>query len=201
MDPFAQAHLSELLSAARLGPPAFASDADEYKARTLMCFNATLAALKGVGAISDEEMTEWTNRMLVALGEQPLGPVPPGTARLINFGGRGEDLLRALPIRRPTPDFSAWFRYISLIGRWNTAVGSRSSGWSCTATRSPPTGGSLRYPTQKPCSPVSLLHKSPMWKVSRTISRRSFGTNSSNDFRCKDALSGEILDDVGTATG
>ena len=109
MDPFAQAHLSELLSAARLGPPAFASDADEYKARTLMCFNATLAALKGVGAISDEEMTEWTNRMLVALGEQPLGPVPPGTARLINFGGKGRGLAPRPP--DPAPDS----RFLGLV--------------------------------------------------------------------------------------
>lgn len=88
MDPFAQAHLSELLAAARIGPPFPSVDPEEQKARTLMTFNAALAALKGVGAISDAEMTEWMNRMLVALGEQPLEPSRPGTARLINFGGR-----------------------------------------------------------------------------------------------------------------
>jgi hypothetical protein len=83
-----QARLSELLSAARIRPPALVRDADEYKSRTLIAFNAALAALKGVGAISDEEMADWTNRVLVALGENPLEPLPPGTARLINFGGR-----------------------------------------------------------------------------------------------------------------
>ena len=87
MDPFAQAHLSELLAAARIGSPSSARDADEYKSRTLITFNAALAASKGVGAITDEQMAHWTNRMLVALGERPLQPLPPGSARLINFGG------------------------------------------------------------------------------------------------------------------
>jgi hypothetical protein len=89
MDPFAQAHLSELLSAARMGPPVPPADPDEQKRLTLMMFNAALAALKGVGAIADGEMADWTNRMLVALGEEPLEPVPPGTARLISFGRNG----------------------------------------------------------------------------------------------------------------
>jgi hypothetical protein len=89
MDPFAQAHLSELLSAARIGPPGPPGDPGEYKARTFGSYNAALAALKGVGAISDEEMADWTNRMLVVLGEKPLQPLPPGTGvRLISMGGK-----------------------------------------------------------------------------------------------------------------
>jgi len=99
MDPFAQAHLSELLSAARIGPPGLSPDPDEHRRWTLVTFNAALAALKGVGAISDEEMAEWTNRMLVALGQQPLEPSPPGTARLISFGGRRGQR----PQRQPDP--------------------------------------------------------------------------------------------------
>ena len=51
MDPFAQAHLSELLAAARIGPASVVRDADDYKPRTLMTFSAALSALKGVGAI------------------------------------------------------------------------------------------------------------------------------------------------------
>lgn len=91
MDPFAQAHLSELLAAARIGPPVPSDDPDERKRWTFITFNAALAGLKGVGAVSDEERSEWTNRMLVALGEDPLEPSPPGTVRLINFGGgRGQ---------------------------------------------------------------------------------------------------------------
>jgi hypothetical protein len=110
MDPFAQAHLSELLAAARLGPPASGVALDEYKSRSLMSFSAALAALKGVGAIADEDMADWTNRMLVALGEEPLEPLPEiagvKRARLINFGGKR-------PPRPPDPPPSS--RFIALV--------------------------------------------------------------------------------------
>jgi hypothetical protein len=109
MDPFAQAHLSELLAAARIGPPIPSSDPDEQKAQTMVTFSAALAALKGVGAISGEEMTDWTNRMLVVLGEKPLEPLPPGTARLINFGGK-----RSRRAQRP-PDPPAASRFLGLV--------------------------------------------------------------------------------------
>jgi hypothetical protein len=109
MDPFAQAHLSELLAAARMGPPVPHVDPEEQRGRTLMTFHAALAALTGVGAVSDEEMADWTNRMLVALGEEPLEPLPPGTVRLINFGGKG-----AQRLARP-PDPPAESRFLGLI--------------------------------------------------------------------------------------
>jgi hypothetical protein len=76
---------------------------------TMMRFNAALAALKGVGAISSEEMTDWTNRMLVALGEEPLEPLPPGTARLISYAGKR-------PQRAPRqPDPPAASRFLGLV--------------------------------------------------------------------------------------
>lgn len=109
MDPFAQAHLSELLAGARLGPHGGVHDSAEFRGRTLMTFNAALSALKGVGAVSQEEMTEWTNRMLVALGEEPLEPLPPGTTRLISFGGRE----RPHPIRPPDPPPES--RFLGLV--------------------------------------------------------------------------------------
>lgn len=99
MDPFAQAHLSELLSAARIGSPVPSGDPDEHKARTFAAYNAALAALKGVGAISDEEMADWTNRMLVVLGEAPLEPLPPGGMRAISFGRKRP----SRPHRPPDP--------------------------------------------------------------------------------------------------
>lgn len=108
MDPFAQAHLSELLASARIGPPTPSSDPVEYKTRTLATFHAALAALKGVGAVSEQEMAEWTNRMLVALGEEPLQPLPPGTARLISFGGKP-----ARPQRAPDPPPDS--RFLGLV--------------------------------------------------------------------------------------
>jgi hypothetical protein len=55
-------------------------------------FSAALAALKGVGAISDEDIAEWTNRMLVALWKEPLEALPEMAGatrmRLISFGGK-----------------------------------------------------------------------------------------------------------------
>jgi hypothetical protein len=100
MDPFAQAHLSELLAAARIEPSVPSVDPDERKARTLMTFNAALAALKGVGALSDEEKAEWLNRMLVVVGEDPLEPLPEGAGvRLISFGRKSTQR----PERPPDP--------------------------------------------------------------------------------------------------
>ena len=109
MDPFAQAHLSELLAGARIGRPNRSVDPHEQKAQTLMTFNAALSALKGVGAVSDEEMSEWTNRMLVALGEEPLEPLPPGSMRMISFGRRPP--LR--PQRPPDPPSAS--RFLGLL--------------------------------------------------------------------------------------
>ena len=111
MDPFAQAHLSELLAAARLEPPDPSVDPDEQKGRTLMTFNAALAALKGVGAISDEEMAEWLNRMLIVVGEKPLEPLPKGVGRtrIINFGGK-----RTQRPHRP-PDPPPVSRFLGLV--------------------------------------------------------------------------------------
>jgi len=111
MDHFAQAHLSELLAAARLGPPIPSSDSDPdaHKALTMISFNAALAALKGVGAISAEDTTGWTNRMLVVLGRKPLEPLPPSTVRLINFGGK-----RSQGAPRP-PDPPAESRFLGLV--------------------------------------------------------------------------------------
>ena len=110
MDPFAQAHLSELLAAARTTPLVPAVDPDEQKVRTLLTFNAAIAALKGVGAISDEEMAEWTNPMLVVMGEEPLEPLPSGAGvRLISFGGkRGQR-----PERPPDPPSAS--RFLELV--------------------------------------------------------------------------------------
>ena len=97
-----------------------------------MTFHAALAALKGVGAVSDEEMADWTNRMLVALGEEPLEALPPGTVRLINFGGKA----------RVSPGSPGGFHFpwvdpsrSAPIVLWRTAAESRFSGWSSIATR------------------------------------------------------------------
>lgn len=46
------------LAAARIGPAVPSIDPDQHKTWTLVAFTAALTALKGVGAISYDEMTE-----------------------------------------------------------------------------------------------------------------------------------------------
>ena len=124
MDPFAQAHLSELLSAARMGSPAPSADVAEHKARTLMTFNAALAALKGVGAVSDEEMADWTNRMLVVLGERPL---PTASAR---HGEAGHLWVEGRPASAAPTGSSAWVQVpcLGTGGPARSTLGVRRSG-------------------------------------------------------------------------
>jgi hypothetical protein len=98
MDQNAQAHLAELVAFARAGP--HAGDRDEWKSRTFSGFSSALAALRAVGTVSPEEAEDWTNRMLVALGEEALEPLEPipgvSRSRLINFGEKS-------PPRPPDP--------------------------------------------------------------------------------------------------
>jgi hypothetical protein len=108
MDPFAQAHLSELLADARMGPPVASVDPGEHKTWTLVTFYAALSALKGVGAISDEEMAEWTNRMLVALGENLLNPFGRALGGSSTSVGSVRNVLSAHLIPRRRPDSSVW---------------------------------------------------------------------------------------------
>ena len=53
--------------------------------------------------------------------------------------------MRSVLSARLHPDSSGWSPWTSPTDRWRTAVGSRSSEWSSTATRSLSTGGSPRY--------------------------------------------------------
>jgi hypothetical protein len=88
MDPEAQAHLAGLISGARAGP--IGTSSDEWKTNTFRGFSSALSALQAVGAVTIDEGQDWTSRMLVALGEEPLEPPPPGFrgARFISFGAR-----------------------------------------------------------------------------------------------------------------
>jgi hypothetical protein len=97
VDANAQTHLAELISFARIGPPSGILDADEWRPRTFGDFSSAVAAFKAVGAITPDEAQEWTNRMLVALGEEPLTPAPPGTIRLVNVAGKKQPPRKADP--------------------------------------------------------------------------------------------------------
>jgi hypothetical protein len=66
----ARGHLAELISTARR-----AKYADEQtKSKAFDRFMAALDALQAVGAISKNDSTEWVDRMMVALGGEPLEP-------------------------------------------------------------------------------------------------------------------------------
>jgi len=87
MDQNAHVHLAELISLARVGPRT--GDPDAWKSSAFGGFRSALAALQAVGAVDPEEAEDWTNRMMVALGEEPLEPLEPvpgvSRARLITF--------------------------------------------------------------------------------------------------------------------
>ena len=74
MNQDAQRYLAEQLSSARVPPPK--EDTEDWQDRTFSRFSAALEALRAVNTISDEESHDWSNRMLVALGHEPLAPLP-----------------------------------------------------------------------------------------------------------------------------
>lgn len=89
MDPNAQMHLAELISTAREGPRS--GEPGDWKSRTFAEFSSALRAFDAVGVVYPQEVADWTNRMLVALGEEPSEPLEPvpgvTTTRFVSFGG------------------------------------------------------------------------------------------------------------------
>ena len=68
------------MARARLARPA---DAEEHQRAGMLSFSGGLNALRGTNAITAEEHDDWTNRMLVALGQEPMESLPdvgPNTA-------------------------------------------------------------------------------------------------------------------------
>jgi hypothetical protein len=118
MNPEAQAFLAQLLAAARRRPPSGRERTKEDAERAFVTFTATLQAFKVVGAVDQDETHEWTNRMLVALGEDPLEPAGPGEIRLIRFG----DDSGSVDVPEPTPEF------IRLLPASSEATASRFGG-------------------------------------------------------------------------
>jgi hypothetical protein len=184
MDPFAQAHLSELLAAARMKPTIPPPDPDEHRVRTLMTYNAALEALKGAGAISQEEMADWSNRMRVVLARSPssrCGREPPGSSTSEGRGSKNPSIPR---IRHRFPDSSVWSPLSCPTGPCHTAVGSRFWAWNSTAAAFQSTGGWHHCLTPRSSSPRNSPSKSPTSRISPTISRRSSETNWWSDSRC-----------------
>src|SRR5579862_1273423 len=77
MNEAAQRHLLMLVDFGRSGPHGHQTQ-EQWRRESLSRFGAALEALRAVGAVTQEEMQDWTNRLLAALGIEPLEPQPPG---------------------------------------------------------------------------------------------------------------------------
>jgi hypothetical protein len=100
----ARRHLLMLVDFARSGPHGRQSG-EEWKRECLSRFGAALEALRAVGALTQEETEDWNNRLLVALGIQPLEPLPTGSRGTVARAIRVSDAPPPLVIVRPTPRF------------------------------------------------------------------------------------------------
>ncbi len=108
MNQGAQKYLAERLSIART--PLEGVEVIEWRRQMLAGFGGAMEALVAADAMSSEELSDWNNRMHVALGLDPLAPLPPSplglqTGRTI-FIGEGE---------LPRPSAPPLSRFLELI--------------------------------------------------------------------------------------
>jgi hypothetical protein len=105
----AQKYLAERLSVARTRPEGV--EVIEWRRQMLAGFGGATEALVAAAAMSSAEVSDWNNRMHVALGLEPLAPLPaspPGFQRgRAIYIGEGEP-----PPRPPAPPLS---RFLELI--------------------------------------------------------------------------------------
>jgi len=90
MEPETQWYLAEALSDARSRRGI--RDDYETKQNQLSHFAGVLAGFRYLGSVTQEEEQLWFRKMLIALGYEPPGPAPPGTAQAIYVGD---------PVKRP----------------------------------------------------------------------------------------------------
>jgi hypothetical protein len=122
MNQGAQKYLVERLMVARDRPAQI--EVLQWRQQMLVGFGGAIEALRAADAMDSDEVHEWNNRMHVALGLEPLDPLPPGFkgARAV-FIGEGE--------RPVTPPPTPIARFLELIPVKN-------------ADRSGPYGGRLQ---------------------------------------------------------
>ena len=97
MNQGAQKYLAERLSIARSRPEQI--EVLPWRQQMLAGFGGAMEALRAADMMSSEEFSDWNNRMHVALGLEPLEPLPPGFkgARAIFIGEGERPLHPALP--------------------------------------------------------------------------------------------------------
>ena len=65
-------------------------DIAQQRSGVLAQFGGTLEAFRYLDAVSQDEVTDWNNRMLVALGLVPPEPLPPGRGAVARIGWIGD---------------------------------------------------------------------------------------------------------------
>jgi hypothetical protein len=78
--------LTEKLVRVRTRPETLGEDLSTDRSRILTSFGSTLEALRYVDAITEEESTEWGNKMWHAIGLESPEPSGPGKVRLVYLG-------------------------------------------------------------------------------------------------------------------
>lgn len=105
MNQGAQRYLAERLAIARSRPAEI--EVLAWRQQMLAGFGGAMEALRAAEMMSSAEFSDWSNRMHIALGLEPLEPLPPGVSGRAVFIGEGE---RPTP---PAPPPSA--RFLGLI--------------------------------------------------------------------------------------
>jgi hypothetical protein len=118
MNPEAQAYLAQTLMGIRQEFSSGREWTAEDSQRAFATFSSALQAFKVVGAVDQDEVHDWTNRMLIALGEEPLDPLEPGQMRMIRFGHEAQPV----HVPRPIPEF------VRLIPATSDATATRFGG-------------------------------------------------------------------------